>query len=392
MKYDNGSEYGFKKLDELFTIDEYKTKSIVIFGMNSAAKMEVAYFHYHDIPIMAIVDNNPKKQGDDYCGVPVLSPSEVLDHYPENIIILVASVAEKSIEESILDFDEKLKNKIYKLDIYDYRKMTNYIEPRPKETEMTLRQVQLELTEMLKWFHDFCQTNHLRYYLHFGTLLGAVRHQGFIPWDNDVDVAMPMKDYKKCCELLSEQDTYHFNSMLNPHQTRMSISVISKLFSKHMVTEYHNYPLQLESEIGIDIFPLSGFPSNVRKQFEYTQQLENLANIWKEKVVMPYDTKRYSKQVHRDMIREIMETMSLYDYESCEYVADVYCDRFQHNFESRAVPRKYYDNAILLPFEGYEFIVASGYDYILKKYYGEYMEIPPKEIQEKRAYNVVYRK
>lgn len=392
MKYDNGSVYGFKKLDELFTVEEYKSKSIVLFGMNSAAKMEVAYFHYHEIPILAIVDNDEKKQGDDYCGVPILAPSAVLCHYPENIIILVASAVGEAIKKSILSYGKELENKIYMLDIYSYKKIVPAISIGEEKDVMPLRQIQLELTQMLKWFHDFCQENHLRYFLHFGTLLGAVRHKGFIPWDNDVDVAMPMKDYIRCCELLSEQSEYIFDSMLNPYQEKLTISVISKIFSKHMVTEYHNYPLQLKSEIGIDIFPLSGFPSNVRRQFEYTQSLESLANEWKEKVVMPYDTDRYSEQVHRDMINKIMETMSLYDYDSGDYVADVYCERFRHSFESRAVPRKYYDNTMLLPFENYQFVVAGGYDYILKKYYGDYMEIPSKEVQEKRSYGVVYRK
>ena len=60
-----------------------------------------------------------------------------------------------------------------------------------------LRQMQLMLTDMLKVFHDFCVQHSIRYYAVAGTVLGAARHQGFIPWDDDIDVAMPRPDYER---------------------------------------------------------------------------------------------------------------------------------------------------------------------------------------------------
>ena len=60
-------------------------------------------------------------------------------------------------------------------------------------------QVHCVLLNMLQWFHQECKNNNLRYYIIGGTMLGAVRHKGFIPWDDDIDVAMPRKDYDKLC-------------------------------------------------------------------------------------------------------------------------------------------------------------------------------------------------
>lgn len=61
-----------------------------------------------------------------------------------------------------------------------------------------------KLTEMLGWFHEFCVTHGLRYYALSGTMLGAVRHGGFIPWDDDIDVGMPRRDFERLSELLSK--------------------------------------------------------------------------------------------------------------------------------------------------------------------------------------------
>ena len=73
-----------------------------------------------------------------------------------------------------------------------------------------MTELQERLLEMLKWFHNFCEQNNLQYYAIGGTLLGAVRHQGFIPWDDDIDVGMPRKDYEKFISLTFEKQFGNF--------------------------------------------------------------------------------------------------------------------------------------------------------------------------------------
>ena len=70
-----------------------------------------------------------------------------------------------------------------------------------KENEILVNSIQKKLIPMFAWFHEFCVNNGLRYYALGGTMLGAVRHKGFIPWDDDIDVGMPRKDYDKFLKL-----------------------------------------------------------------------------------------------------------------------------------------------------------------------------------------------
>ena len=76
--------------------------------------------------------------------------------------------------------------------------------------EHSLTPLQAKLLESLKWFDHFCRENNLRYYAIGGTILGAMRHKGFIPWDDDVDVTMPLPDYQKFISLFEANN-------INPH-------------------------------------------------------------------------------------------------------------------------------------------------------------------------------
>ena len=66
--------------------------------------------------------------------------------------------------------------------------------------------LQVKMLEMMSWYHELCEKNNLRYYVVGGTALGAIRHKGFIPWDDDIDVGMPRSDYEKFKELVATAD------------------------------------------------------------------------------------------------------------------------------------------------------------------------------------------
>lgn len=78
--------------------------------------------------------------------------------------------------------------------------------------EMTLREVQLFELDILKDVHEFCMANHINYSLAYGTLIGAIRHKGFIPWDDDIDIVMPRPDYDRFCRTYKSQAGYEIFS------------------------------------------------------------------------------------------------------------------------------------------------------------------------------------
>ncbi|MCM1237386.1 MAG: hypothetical protein NC489_45555, partial [Ruminococcus flavefaciens] len=130
MKYDNGSDYGYAILNNLFTIEEYQKKYIVIYKFNCSAKLEVAYFHEHNIPVAAIVDSRPIRQNDKYCGVEILAPEKVLSNLPENAIIILSSAYEEPLLKELEVYGDDVLDKVIKTNLVDYDKYPNTLPKR----------------------------------------------------------------------------------------------------------------------------------------------------------------------------------------------------------------------------------------------------------------------
>ena len=127
-----------------------------------------------------------------------------------------------------------------------------------------LDQLQNRLLEMLRFFHAFCEANHLRYYIIGGTLLGALRHQGFIPWDDDVDIGMPRSDYDAFLRLFGTTaiDRYAVESASSDDEN--FCFPYAKLFDTS-TTLIENTKKPLKRGIYLDIFPLDGAGNSLRE-------------------------------------------------------------------------------------------------------------------------------
>lgn len=123
-----------------------------------------------------------------------------------------------------------------------------------------LKDVQIELLDELK---AFCENNDIRFYLFAGTLLGAIRHKGFIPWDDDIDVCMPRKDYEKFLSLYKENDKYFLQTA---NTDKYYYYNFAKLMKKGTIySEYVSCRTKCQKGIFIDIFPVSGIPDKNKK-------------------------------------------------------------------------------------------------------------------------------
>lgn len=258
--------------------------------------------------------------------------------------------------------------------------------------------------DILKDVSDFCDRNSLRYYLAYGTLLGAVRHHGFIPWDDDIDIMMPRSDYNKFIKLYNDSTTsYRVCSIDNDMQYPYTMA---KVFDLH--TRMIDFTLRRQYKyagVFIDIFPLDGLPDdyNSQKSLFYRQQLVNLMIHGS---CMGYSSSHHyvdSKKSHAKikgilrtilkfgavtlmhplptskLITELNENASKIDFDEANKVS-MLVDSASDNVRE-IWPRRIFEEVELYSFEQYKFKSIKNFDLYLRKLYNKYMEMPPKERQ-----------
>ena len=228
--------------------------------------------------------------------------------------------------------------------------------------------------EILDYFVEICQKNNLTYYLFWGTLLGAVRHSGFIPWDDDIDVIMPADDYIKFLNLMENEKNKNYY-VQNIYNTKYCIFPFTKIRKYHttMVERDLNY-LPFKKGFNIDIFPLYKYPnSKVGKfLFQYRYRLIFLLlnrdvkskNI-KGKIIYYFLHLLPRSVVNRIIIKKVEKLLN-YNGDFDEYRV----------YQDKGFDKKWFDKTEM-NFENKKFIVPKDYDKILRKLYGDYMTPPP---------------
>ena len=226
---------------------------------------------------------------------------------------------------------------------------------------------------------DYCENHNLRYFLSVGTLLGSVRHKGFIPWDDDIDIMMPRPDYQK---LIKEYDGKY--KILDPHSGYL---YYSKAYDPNTVkyepgTDYKKYePIGVD----IDIFPLDGMVEDkevLDKLYKKECFLETLLRLSNQPIFYRKNPIKFINRIvpriigSKNLVKMIEKNAMTYDYDSSDYVVRM---RWSPNGFTGALPKKLYDVAYG-EFEEKKFRIPAGYDEWLKAFFGDdYMELPPEE-------------
>ena len=118
-------------------------------------------------------------------------------------------------------------------------------------------EMQTKLINMLKWYHEFCVTHKLRYYIVGGTMLGAVRHEGFIPWDDDIDVGMPREDYNRFLEICKGIQAHQYIVEAPTEENPEFKYLYAKIYDT-TTTLVENVRNPINRGVFIDVFPLDG--------------------------------------------------------------------------------------------------------------------------------------
>lgn len=246
----------------------------------------------------------------------------------------------------------------------------------------------LELN-ILHELHKYCEKHGIRYYLYAGTLLGAVRHMGFIPWDDDIDICMPRPDYEKLYELVKKEPVADYLELRSVRDNEHFNAPFFKLVD--IRTDGHEDYLRedINNGVWVDIFPMDGVPADDEQRNALLDDLKKTQKTL-EKVVRPYHwcanplklAKRavlyclYHSKDYRAMANEVDNKAKAYDYDTSDLVCVSVFDGWKRLFK-----KEWYDKAVLSKFEQYEFYIPEDFDDILMYMYGDYMTPPPVEQQ-----------
>lgn len=244
---------------------------------------------------------------------------------------------------------------------------------------------QLELT-VLEYVIQLCEENNLKYYLFYGTALGAIRHEGFIPWDDDVDIVMFREDYEKLLEIMDKELDPRFG-VLNSKKEEEYILPFTKVFLKETrFEEWWVKHVSYNIGIFIDIFPLDNIPNNKFKfkiQFYKSRVIEHilLNYIIKIKTKSQINTLLHSL-IHATLNnipisleywkKMYLKTMIKYNDIETDYVTEYYARYGIISFN-----KKDFNPSKKVKFESLSANIPKNYDKILTQLYGNYMELPP---------------
>ena len=259
---------------------------------------------------------------------------------------------------------------------------------RVKMHQLSLNEIkELEL-EMLIAFDRLCEETGLSYALCGGTLLGAIRHKGFIPWDDDIDVMMTRPEFKKLCSMIKTG-----NVDLPPHmkaiswftEPSMDIPLVKIVDTRTTVEERY---MNADKHLWIDIIPTDGCPENTRELSALYRKTKLLRKLLFAKQTRKGAGTTGFKALEKDIARTILKPVSgkllckllekvstKYDFDKCDYIG---CTIWGYGPQEK-VDKKGWLSPIKVEFENHYFWGPSNYDYYLSNLYGDYMKLPPVE-------------
>lgn len=248
-----------------------------------------------------------------------------------------------------------------------------------------LSPVQQRLLQMMTWYHGFCTDHGLRYYMIGGTMLGAVRHEGFIPWDDDIDVGMPRPDYERFLELLEgkREDIYTAESY---RSGALDYTYpFAKLYDTSTTLVEEKRP-PVRRGLFIDIFPLDGTMDSEewRKGYCVFRRNKNMLSVLTAEEHEHYSSKLKiliavsclipgKTRIAKILQRRIDDFCRSVPFDDARMVGNLVGSRK----EKEPLPSEVFGKPVLYPFEGQLFYGVAQADRYLSLLIGDYMTLPP---------------
>lgn len=269
------------------------------------------------------------------------------------------------------------------------------------EVSETTKKVWWFQVDLIKQLDNICKKHNLQWFPMWGTLLGAIRHKGFIPWDDDVDIVMFRKDYDRLVEIckselmtpyylqttLDDKDCFYmWSSLRNSNTTGNRITCLSK---------------RQNNGIGIDIMPLDGCENSFTR-FRISRYPVRVLSVFANTFVNDFNMSKKAR-----ILRIVLRALK-FNYKKAFIIAENWNRKFKcENYKKVAFrahsdglyngknlykdmwEKKYFQNTVLVPFENIQVPVPVDYDKLLKYIYGDYMKYPPLD-RRKGKHDVVF--
>lgn len=239
----------------------------------------------------------------------------------------------------------------------------------------------IELDLLLK-FDEICRKHDLTYFLNSGSLLGAVRHHGFIPWDDDIDVEMPRKDYEALISISGQIQAPYF--LQTPMSDPDCFYSFAKFRNSNTTGSSEMFAFQeMNHGIYIDVFPFDNWDEKDEESFNYIRYL-NVENSTYMRMKNPNLDEANQLRVSKwsginplDAYQEIHQRAQVYNAQETKHIL-IACSTI-YTMKKKLKLASDYEYAIYSMFEGFSFPIPNGYERILTSLFGNYMEFPPVE-------------
>lgn len=258
---------------------------------------------------------------------------------------------------------------------------------------LTDKEVKARILGILKFIDELCQKNDIHYFVAYGTLLGAIRHKGFIPWDDDVDIFVPQKDFNRFRELVNQSQQYQFSYIFDDDNYRLDFAKV--IDTATIVKEAH--PIVSSKGLFVDVFPLQHIGNDIQTAKKNIQRLKKQKmKIWYYNTPLNHLSGKGIKKWLK-IIAVIPKKLFIATHNMPKYMKKYYASIDQIDTRNRSSKYVgYVDNArtssfekdffeeawtetIRWPFETIEVNVPKDYDLILRQYFGDYMQLPPEQ-------------